>query len=104
MTTNQCRLVRRDTGEKTDIDISEIKTIIPALLEEIQNNLFQKAKAGRDEKLVQVFKWDDFVPALNKNCMVLTPFCDEIEWEKKVKVRVFNNYLFFTVSYLVLLF
>jgi Prolyl-tRNA synthetase, C-terminal len=32
-----------------------------------------------------VLEWKDFVPALNKNDIVLTPFCNEDEWEEKVK-------------------
>ncbi len=47
-----------------------------------------QAKEGRDEKIVQVTEWKDFVPALEKQCMVLTPFCDQAEWEDNVKVRL----------------
>ena len=47
--------------------------------------MFRKAKGERDERMVEVLQWADFVPALNRNCMVLTPFCDEREWEEKVK-------------------
>lgn len=86
-TNKQCRLVRRDNGEKTDVSIANIGPHIVALLDEIHNHLFQKAKAGRDEKVVTVTKWEDFVPNLEKKCLVLTPFCDEAEWEEKVKVR-----------------
>lgn len=32
-------------------------------------------------------RWEDFVPALNKKCIVLTPFCNETEWEETVKKR-----------------
>lgn len=53
--------------------------------------MFQKAKAGRDEKVVQVTKWEDFVPALENKCLVLTPFCDQAEWEDKVKVNEASN-------------
>ena len=83
----QYRLVRRDTGGKEDYPISTVETTIVAMLDTIQSDMFQKAKRGRDEKLVQVTKWEDFVPALNRHCLVLTPFCDEAEWEDKVKVR-----------------
>ena len=82
----QFRLVRRDTGDKQDHPIAAVETTIIAMLETIQSDMFQKAKRGRDEKLVQVTKWEDFVPALNRHCLVLTPFCDEAEWEEKVKV------------------
>ena len=75
-----------DTGEKIDINVADAGTIVPALLVTIQSDMFIKAKAGRDEKMATVLKWEDFVPALEKDCLVLTPFCDEAEWEEKVKV------------------
>jgi prolyl-tRNA synthetase len=82
---NQCRLVRRDTSEKEDVAVDGATERVVALLDVIQNDMFTKAKAKRDEKLARVFNWADFVPALNQECMVLTPFCDETEWEDKVK-------------------
>ncbi len=83
---NKCCVVRRDTGEKSDYSIADIGVTIPALLNQIQGDMFNRAKAFRDEKVVQVTKWENFVPALNRHCMVLTPFCDAAEWEDKVKV------------------
>lgn len=83
----QVRLVRRDNGDKTDISIDGLETMIPNLLEEIQAGMLNKARAGRDAKLVQVTEWADFVPALEQHCLVLTPFCDEAEWEDIVKKR-----------------
>lgn len=80
-----CRLVLRDNNKKMDIPLDELTTRMPELLEEMQARLLEKAKAGRDEKMVTVMQWADFVPALNKQCLVLTPFCDETEWEEKVK-------------------
>eukprot|EP00600_Ochromonadales_sp_CCMP1393_P006253 CAMPEP_0174960260 /NCGR_PEP_ID=MMETSP0004_2-20121128/3612_1 /TAXON_ID=420556 /ORGANISM="Ochromonas sp., Strain CCMP1393" /LENGTH=703 /DNA_ID=CAMNT_0016208627 /DNA_START=14 /DNA_END=2122 /DNA_ORIENTATION=- len=90
---NQARLVRRDTGEKVDIPFTDIGETVKALLEEIQESLLTKARAGRDEKLVQVTKWADFVPALEQQCLVLTPFCDQEEWEDKVKEMSRNEVL-----------
>ncbi len=66
--------------------MATINATIPELLETIQDALFQKAKAGRDEKLATALNWEDFVAALEKDCLVLTPFCDIGEWEEKVKV------------------
>lgn len=82
----QCRLVRRDTGEKIDIPVLQVSTTIPQLLVQIQSDMLLRARQGRDEKIVTVMDWAGFVPALNKNCLVLTPFCDLAEWESKVKV------------------
>ena len=81
----QCRVVRRDNGEKTDYLYDDMTTKIPALLEQIQADMFARAKAGRDEHIVTAMKWEDFVPALEKNCLVMTPWCDDAEWEDKVK-------------------
>lgn len=80
------RVVRRDNGEKIDVSAATLGELVPPLLETIQKSMFEKAKKGRDDKIVRVYKWEDFVPALNKQCLVLTPWCNDSEWEKKVKV------------------
>ena len=73
-------------GSKQDIALDSIGTFIPNLLDEIQKALFEKAKKGKEEKTAVVTKWEDFVPAIERGCVVLTPFCDQAEWEDKVKV------------------
>lgn len=88
MASKQCRVVRRDNGEKSDFLIADIATLIPALLRTIQSDMFNRAKSQRDSKIVQVTSWAGFVPALEKNNLVLTPFCDIEEWEDKVKVSI----------------
>ena len=85
MAAKKCRLVRRDTGEKADVEAATVGEVVPALLETIQKNLFDTAKAGRDAKIAYVTKWEDFIPALNEKKLVMTPFCVEDEWEEKVK-------------------
>lgn len=65
--------------------------------------MFNRAKEKRDSKVVQVRNWADFVPALEKNCMVLTPFCDIEEWEEKVKVSLLIIYLCYFVLNLFIL-
>jgi prolyl-tRNA synthetase len=79
------RLVRRDNSQKSDVSVTALAASVPAMLEDIQASLFAKAKKGRDEKIVKVLRWEDFVPALNNQCLVLTPWCNETEWEDKVK-------------------
>lgn len=83
----QVRVVRRDNGEKADIPIAELKTKIPALLEQIQKDMLTRARAERDNRIKRVTEWKDFVPALQEGCMVLTPFCNETEWEETVKTK-----------------
>ena len=47
----QCIVFRRDTYEKTTVNINELETYIPTLLEEIQTNLYQIAYDFRKERV-----------------------------------------------------
>ena len=51
--------------------------------------MLQKAKAARDEHLVQITEWKDFVPNLEKNNLVLTPWVggEHSDWEEWVKTK-----------------
>lgn len=76
---------RRDTGEKGTISISSISTEIPALLENIQKDMYAKAEASfRSHRLV-ISKWDEVVPALDSKNVVLIPHCLEEKCEDKIK-------------------
>jgi prolyl-tRNA synthetase len=84
----QCRLVRRDTGDKCDVStVNGLAEVITTMLDNIHDYLFQKSKAERDAKTVTIYEWKDFVPALEQSCLIMTPFCDETEWEETVKTR-----------------
>ena len=81
------RVVVRHDGEKIDKEIDDLGEWLKNKLEEIQVAMFEKAKSARDSHIVQVTEWKDFVPELEKNNLVLTPWCggDNTEWEEKVK-------------------
>ena len=84
----QCRVVRRDNNQKQDISIEGdgvFGTTIQELLTTIQGDMLTRAIAAREDKIVKVYAWKDFVPNIEQQCMVLTPFCDTEEWEEKVK-------------------
>lgn len=83
----QARIVIRYNGEKLDMPIENMGAALKDKLEEIQENMFQKAKGIRDQHLVQVTEWKDFVPNLEKNNLVLTPWCggEHTDWEEWVK-------------------
>nr|CCA27955.1 prolyltRNA synthetase putative [Albugo laibachii Nc14] len=83
----QVRVVRRDNGVKTDIPVYELSTSIPALLEGIQSDMLANARQTRDSKIQTVVEWKDFVSALSQGSMILTPFCNELEWEEVVKTK-----------------
>jgi prolyl-tRNA synthetase len=57
---NQIEVARRDTGEKVSVPIDGIAAYVAKLLEDIQQNLFDRAKAFRDEKTTRVNTFKDF--------------------------------------------
>ena len=53
-------MVRRDTGQKTPVKEADIPATVEKLLQEIQDNLFAKAKAILQEKTTTVQSYDEF--------------------------------------------
>lgn len=47
--------------------------------------MFLRAKATRDSRLIRLETWTGFVEALNKKCMILTPWCESVACEESVK-------------------
>lgn len=67
--------VRRDTGVKTPIPLQGLAANLKTLLDTIQADLYQKAKAAYDEHTKIITNWADFVPALNAKNVILIPHC-----------------------------
>jgi prolyl-tRNA synthetase len=84
---SQTLTVRRDTGTKNPLALSTITQTIPQFLEEIQRDMFDRAKKTYDERIVQVTQWEELVPALDKKCVVVMPWCEEMECEDEIKDR-----------------
>jgi len=82
---NQAILVRRDTGEKKIVKISEIKNVVIKMLEDIQTNLFNKAKKFMDSSIVKIDNFKDFVKAIKDKKMVKAQWCGCPECEEKLK-------------------
>ncbi|KAK9240900.1 hypothetical protein V1525DRAFT_453674 [Lipomyces kononenkoae] len=78
---------RRATGQKNFLPLADIAESIPKLLEEIQDEMYQKAKSSFDSHVVRVTNWDDFVPALNNKNLVQIPWCDVPDCEDSIKER-----------------
>ena len=83
----QARVVVRATGEKVDMPVEGLGEALSTKLTEIQDAMFAKAKGVRDDHLVKVTDWKDFVPNLEKHNLVLTPWCggEHQDWEEWVK-------------------
>jgi prolyl-tRNA synthetase len=58
-------VARRDTREKSVIPMEGLAGHVGALLEEIQQAMFEKAKAYRDTHITKVDSWEEFEKALD---------------------------------------
>lgn len=79
-------LARRDTLEKEIISRREVIGKVGELLKEIQNNLFERAKAHRDENIREANSWKEFVEILNnKGGFVSAHWDGTSQTEQKIK-------------------
>ena len=79
-------IARRDTFEKQTINQTEVVKHVANLLEEIQENLFNKAISYRKEHTTKVDNFDDFKSAIkNKGGFVSAHWDGTIETEDKIK-------------------
>ena len=85
----QVRLVVRFSGEKIDVAVDDLAEFIEKKLDEVQKGMFTKALKFRDDHLVKVTEWKDFVPNLELHNLVLTPWCggEHQDWEEWVKEK-----------------
>ena len=84
---NTVMVVRRVDGVKASKPVAGLGSAIRAELDDIHQVMFAKASAARDSKVVQVTSWSDFVPALNDDCLVLTPWCSPKNQEAEDQVK-----------------
>ena len=79
-------VARRDTQEKSSQPLEGIAEYVKQLLDDIQNNLFNRAKAYRDSHITSVDTLEDFKAILDeKGGFVLAHWDGTTESEKKIK-------------------
>lgn len=79
-------IARRDTLVKSVIGLDAIGTIVPDLLNEIQNNLYTKALAFRTQNSHRVDDWDEFKSIMEKDGGFIYAHWDgNDETEEKIK-------------------
>lgn len=83
---NQITMARRDTYQKTTAKMDEAIQATEKLLEEIQNNLYAKAKAALEEKTTTVHNYDEFMNTLKeKGGFIKAAWCGNSNCEEKIK-------------------
>jgi len=79
-------LARRDTLEKKIYDITGIETVIENLLNEIQNNIFDKALKFRESNIYKADTYEEFKDIIeNKNGFVMAHWDGTLETEEKIQ-------------------
>ena len=79
-------VARRDTKEKTGVPTEGVADYIQTLLEDIQQNLFNRAKTYRDEHITKVDSFDDFKKVLDEKGGFVSAHWDGTgETEDKIK-------------------
>ncbi|HRB19344.1 MAG TPA: His/Gly/Thr/Pro-type tRNA ligase C-terminal domain-containing protein, partial [Chitinophagales bacterium] len=79
-------MARRDTKEKSQIPVENLSDTIANLLEDIQLNMFNKAKSFRDSKITKVEDFETFQKVLDeKSGFVLAHWDGTAETEEKIK-------------------
>ncbi len=78
-------LARRDTLEKTVVQMDELADLIPDKLEEIQQSLFHRASNFKNENTHDVDTWDDFKEKIDAGGFVWAHWDGTAETEDKIK-------------------
>jgi len=83
---NTVEIARRDTLIKETIPQASIYDHVPGLLEDIQNNIFNKASEFLKQNTYRVDKWEEFVDIIeNRGGFVMANWDGTTETEEKIK-------------------
>lgn len=85
---NEVELARRDTKEKKLVSLEGIAKYVETLLVEIQQAMFNKALAFRDENITKVDSWEEFEKLLDSKAGFLSAHWDGTsETEEAIKEK-----------------
>lgn len=82
---NTIELMRRDTLEKENVSFDNIAQHVTELLEDIQNNLFEKARRYRDAHIYECDNYDEFKTKVKDGGFFLCHWDGTAETEAKIK-------------------
>ena len=85
---NECVLVRRDNGEKITVNMDNLEEEVSTLLETIQKDMLETARAHRDAHTYTAKNWDEFKDIVeNKPGFIKAMWCGETECEDNIKAE-----------------
>ena len=86
MEQGQCVLVRRDNREKAAVPLDELETRVPALLDQVQDGLYARAKANLDGHTVECHTVEEVKALMEQGGgFAKTMWCGDLECELKMK-------------------
>jgi prolyl-tRNA synthetase len=83
----QVMVARRDTSEKQALPITAIDTEVELVMNQMQENLFEKAKKQLDENIVSVETKEEAKAALSEGKFIIAPWCGSSESEEEFKTE-----------------
>ena len=88
MEKNQCVLVRRDTREKVFVSLDELETAIPAQLDALAKNIYQRALENREARTFAAHNWEE-VKELSAGTtgFIKAMWCGDLACEEKMKAE-----------------
>ncbi|MFA8449422.1 MAG: proline--tRNA ligase [Bacteroidales bacterium] len=78
-------MARRDTLSKEIVSTDEVVDLVCKTLDDIQKNLFNKAKTHREENTVKADTWEEFEQQIENSQFVLAHWDGSSETEQKIK-------------------
>ncbi|MEO9004263.1 MAG: proline--tRNA ligase [Ginsengibacter sp.] len=83
---NIAEVVRRDNKKKEMVSLDGLANTVLVLLDDIQKNIYQKAKVYRDDHITKADNWDEFVKLLDEKGGFISAHWDgTAETEEKIK-------------------
>ena len=80
-------VMRRDTLEKSEMQIAGLPEAVRDLLEEIQENIYQKALKMRDQRIYKVDSYDEFKQRIEDGGFFLCHWDGTAETEERIKAE-----------------
>jgi prolyl-tRNA synthetase len=86
MQNNLIEIARRDTKEKISVSMDGLANTVALLLDDIQQNIYNKAKIYRDNNITKADTWEDFEKLLDdKGGFIAAHWDGTAETEEKIK-------------------
>ncbi len=84
----QCVCVRRDNGEKVTVALDALASAVPALLDDVQQGLFDRAKKNLDSNIFPAFSLEEAKAVQEeKGGFIKTMWCGDLQCELDMKEK-----------------